>query len=117
VCRTEPQQAKVAVLPESRPKTQHHPWEVIVPVGAGSPGLQGVFQPHVEPLYQPVQLLMVSSCERVVDVEQVAQGAHRANVNWAPMVAGTLYLEIQLVNRALAQLAAVMEESGIASGH
>jgi hypothetical protein len=47
--------------------------------------------------------------------------AHMADVNWAPllevMVAGTPNLEIQLAKRALAQSAAVMEGSGIASGH
>ncbi len=47
--------------------------------------------------------------------------AHNADVNWAPlsdvMMAGTPKREIQLANRALAQSAAVMEESGIASGH
>jgi hypothetical protein len=48
------------------------------------------------------------------------RAAHRANMNWAPLseviVAGTPNLEIQPVNRALAQLAVVMEGSGVASG-
>jgi hypothetical protein len=47
----------------------------------------------------------------VVDVEQAAQGCPQVNV------ANTFNLEIQPVNRALAQSAAVMEGSRIASGH
>ncbi len=47
--------------------------------------------------------------------------AHRADVNWAPlsevMVAGTPKRDTHPVKRALAQSAAVMEASGMASGH
>jgi hypothetical protein len=49
------------------------------------------------------------------------RAAHNADVNWAPlsdvMVAGTPNLEILLAKRDLAQSAAVMEGSGIVSGH
>ncbi len=47
--------------------------------------------------------------------------AHRADVNWAPlsdvMVVGTPNRYTQPAKRALAQLAAVMDDSGMASGH
>jgi hypothetical protein len=47
--------------------------------------------------------------------------AHREDVNWAPlsevMVAGTPKRDTQPVKRALAQSAAEMEASGMASGH
>ncbi len=47
--------------------------------------------------------------------------AQRADVNWAPlsevMVAGTPKRDTQPAKRALAQLAAVMEASGMASGN
>jgi hypothetical protein len=47
--------------------------------------------------------------------------AQRADVNWAPlsevMVAGTPKRDTQPAKRALAQSAAVMEASGMASGH
>ncbi len=47
--------------------------------------------------------------------------AQRADVNWAPlsdvMVAGTPNRDTQLVKRALAQSAVVMDVSGMASGH
>ncbi len=47
--------------------------------------------------------------------------AQRADVNWAPLsdviVAGTPNRDTQPVKRALAQSAAVMEASGMASGH
>ena len=47
--------------------------------------------------------------------------AHRADVNWAPlsdvMVAGTPNRDTQPTKRAMAQSAAVMDESGMASGH
>jgi hypothetical protein len=47
--------------------------------------------------------------------------AQRADVNWAPlsdvMVAGTPNRDTQPAKRALAQSAAVMEASGMASGH
>jgi hypothetical protein len=47
--------------------------------------------------------------------------AHRADVNWAPLsdvkVAGTPNPGTQPAKRALAQLAVVMDESGMASGH
>jgi hypothetical protein len=47
--------------------------------------------------------------------------AQRADVNWAPlsdvMVAGTPKRDTHPAKRALAQLAAVMEASGTASGH
>jgi hypothetical protein len=47
--------------------------------------------------------------------------AHRADVNWAPlsdvMVAGTPNGDTQPAKRALAQLAAVMDVSVMASGH
>jgi hypothetical protein len=46
---------------------------------------------------------------------------HRAYVNWAPlshlMMAGTQDQDTQLAKRALAQLAAEMDERGMASGH
>ncbi len=49
------------------------------------------------------------------------RAAHKGDVNWAPlsevMVADTPNLGIHPANRALAQSVAVMEESGIASGH
>jgi len=49
------------------------------------------------------------------------RAAHKADVNWAPLsdviVAGTPNLGIQPAKTALAQSAAVMEGSGIASGH
>jgi hypothetical protein len=54
-------------------------------------------------------------------LSRLHSAAHKADVNWAPlsdvMVAGTPNLETQPVKRALAQLAAVMEGSRIASGH
>jgi hypothetical protein len=58
----------------------------------------------------------------MLDVEQAAhRPAHRADVNWAPlsdvMVAGTPNRDTQPAKRALAQSAAVMDESGMASGH
>ena len=47
--------------------------------------------------------------------------AQRADVNWAPlsevMVAGTPKRDTHPAKRALAQSAAVMESSGIASGY
>jgi hypothetical protein len=47
--------------------------------------------------------------------------AQRADVNWAPlsevMVAGTPKRDTQPAKRALVQLAAVMEASGMAFGH
>ena len=47
--------------------------------------------------------------------------AQRADVNWAPlsevMVAGTPKRDTHPAKRALAQSAAVMEASGMASGH
>jgi methylmalonyl-CoA mutase cobalamin-binding subunit len=47
--------------------------------------------------------------------------AHRADVNWAPlfdvMVVGTPNPDTQSAKRALSQSAAVMDLSGIASGH
>ncbi len=47
--------------------------------------------------------------------------AHRADVNWDPlsdvMLAGTPNRVTQPAKRALAQSAAVMYESGMASGH
>ncbi len=56
--------------------------------------------------------LMLSKLHRAVQ---------KADVNWAPlsdvMVAGTPNLEIQPAKSALVQSAAVMEGSGIASGH
>jgi hypothetical protein len=49
------------------------------------------------------------------------RAAHRADVNWAPlsdvMVAGTSNLETQPAKRALGQSMAVMNRSGMASGH
>ncbi len=48
---------------------------MIVPVDGGGPGPQGVLQPPVEPLHQPVRLLVVSSYGDVGDVEQTAQGS------------------------------------------
>ena len=46
---------------------------------------------------------------------------HKADVNWAPlsdvMVAGTPNRDTQPAKRALAQLAAAMDDSGMASGH
>jgi hypothetical protein len=54
-------------------------------------------------------------------LSKLHRAAHKANVNWAPlsdvMVAGTPNLEIQPAKRTLAESAAVMEGSGIASGH
>jgi hypothetical protein len=54
-------------------------------------------------------------------LSRLHRAAHRADMNWAPlsevMVAGAPNLEIQPVNRALAQSATVMEESGIATGY
>jgi hypothetical protein len=47
--------------------------------------------------------------------------AHRADMNWVPlsdvMVAGTPNRDTQPAKRALAQLAAVMDERGMASSH
>ncbi len=47
--------------------------------------------------------------------------AHRVDVNWAPlsdmMVSGIPNCDTQPAKRALAQSAAVMDESGMASGH
>jgi hypothetical protein len=47
--------------------------------------------------------------------------AHRADVNWAPlsdvMVAGTPNRDTQPAKRVLAQSAAAMDDSGMASGH
>ncbi len=42
--------------------------------------------------------------------------AHRADMNWAPL-AGTPNQNTQPAKRALAQSAAVMDESGMASSH
>jgi hypothetical protein len=47
-------QRKFAVLPEGGSDTKQHPREVVVPVGGGGPGLQGVLQPPVEPLDKPI---------------------------------------------------------------
>ncbi len=44
---------KMAVLAEDGEDTQHHPWEMVVPVSSSGPGPQGVLQPPVEPLHQP----------------------------------------------------------------
>ncbi len=92
-----------------------------MPVGGGGLGPQGVLQPPVEPLDQPVGLRMVSCRGRVLDVEQAAQARKRADVNWAPlsevMVAGTPKGDTHPAKRALAQSTAVMEASGMASGH
>jgi hypothetical protein len=54
-------------------------------------------------------------------LSKLHRAAHKADVNWAPlsdvMGAGTLNLEIQPAKRALAQSAAVIEGSEIASSH
>jgi hypothetical protein len=54
-------------------------------------------------------------------LSKLHRAAHKADVNWTPlsdvMVAGTPNLEIQPGKRTLAESAAVMEGSGIASSH
>jgi len=45
---------KLAVLPEGGFDSQQYPRKVVVPVGGGCSGPQGVLQLPVEPLYQPV---------------------------------------------------------------
>jgi hypothetical protein len=57
-----------------------------MPVGGGCPGLLGVFQPPVEPLYQPVRLRVVSGSGGVVDVEQAAQGRPQGGRELGPSV-------------------------------
>jgi hypothetical protein len=91
-----------------------------MPVGGGGSGPEGILQPPVESLH-----LLDCGWYAVVGewlmLSRLHRAAHKADVNWAPlsevMVAGTPNLEIQLVKRALAQSAAVMAGSGIASGH
>ncbi len=78
----------------------------------------------VEPLQQPVPLRVVSSCGRVVEVEQAAQGRPQWGRELGPSVGGDggrhalrTWGSSRLANRALAQSVAVMEGSGISSGH
>jgi hypothetical protein len=55
-------------------------------VGGGSPGPQGVLQPSVEPLDQPVGLRMVSCRGRVLDVEQAAQARPKGGRELGPSI-------------------------------
>jgi hypothetical protein len=55
-------------------------------VGGGGPGPQGVLQPPVEPLDQPVGLRMVSCRRRVLDVEQTAQARPEGGRELGPSV-------------------------------
>jgi hypothetical protein len=57
-----------------------------MPVGGGGPGPQGVLQPPVEPLDQPVGLRMVSCRGRVLDVEQAAQARPKGGRELGPSV-------------------------------
>jgi hypothetical protein len=59
-----------------------------VPVDSGGSGPQGLLYSPVEPLHQPVPLQVVSSCGRVVEVEQAAQGGAQGGRELSPSGGG-----------------------------
>ena len=108
--------AAVEVVLDRRPQTQEDPGKLVEPVCPGEPGLQGVLQTPMKPLYHPVGLGMIGGRGGEPDPEHSGHLGPKLGGELGSSVAGHLERDTETGHPVVQQRCAQGRGGGVGEG-